>query len=223
MCLNLFNIIGPVMIGPSSSHTAGAARIGRAALCLLGDRCVKADIRFHGSFAKTYKGHGTDRAIVGGLLNMDADDVRIRRSLQMAISEGMEVSFAIQSFPGAHPNTVEMALTGAGGKRITVRCSSLGGGAIRIDEADGITLGISGENDSLIIRHSDTTGVIAAVTGMLAREGVNIASIRDFRAVQGGKAVMTIETDSSPTPETLQALERTHAIESVAYLTRRAY
>ena len=221
--MNLFDIIGPVMIGPSSSHTAGAARIGRAALALLGDRCVKAEIRFHGSFAKTYKGHGTDRAIIGGLLDMDADDPRIRQSLQIAEREGLEADFGVISLTGAHPNTVQLNLTGATGKNLAVRCASVGGGGIRIDEADGIALGISGQSDSLVIRHYDTTGVIAAVTGLLARAGINIASIRDFRAAQGGQAVMTIETDSPPSPEILMELERTDAIASVAFLARRSF
>ena len=119
--MDLFDLIGPVMIGPSSSHTAGAARIGLTAYSLLGERVVKADVGLHGSFAKTYRGHGTDRAIVGGLLGMHVDDPRLRDSLEIARQQGMDVRFEQVNLRGAHPNTVRLHVTGERGTALTPR------------------------------------------------------------------------------------------------------
>ena len=126
--MDLFDLIGPVMIGPSSSHTAGAARIGLTAYSLLGERVVKADVGLHGSFAKTYRGHGTDRAIVGGLLGMHVDDPRLRDSLEIARQQGMDVRFEQVNLRGAHPNTVRLHVTGERGTALTLEAASVGGG-----------------------------------------------------------------------------------------------
>lgn len=219
--MDLFDIVGPVMIGPSSSHTAGAARIGKVALALLGEKCAEAQIGLYGSFLKTGYGHGTDRALVGGLLGMEVDDANIRSSLEIAEAQGLKVSFSEAALRNVHPNTVTMALKGVSGKTTAVRCSSIGGGNIRIDEVDGLTLGLSGENDTLIIMHHDTTGVIADITGALADAHINIASIRDFRNTQGGDALMAIETDTRPEESLLKKMEGAEGIKRVTLLKRR--
>ena len=121
--MNLCDVIGPVMIGPSSSHTAGAARIGRVARQLLGEEVAKAQVDLHGSFAKTWEGHGTDRAVVGGLLGMPVDDQRLRDSRQIAREKGMEVTFRAVEIRDAHPNTMVLHLTGVCGGRVTVQAA----------------------------------------------------------------------------------------------------
>lgn len=220
--MDLFDIIGPVMIGPSSSHTAGAARIGKVTLSLLSEKCVDAHMALHGSFSKTARGHGTDRALVGGLLGMEVDDPRIRDSLEIAKTEGLSVRFSAINLRNAHPNTVVITAKGESGKVITVRSSSIGGGNIVIDEVNGLLLGMSCDNDTLVIQHHDATGVIAGITGTLSKANINIASMRDFRSAQGGDALMALEIDSPVDSNILKSLQAVDAIISVTFLERRA-
>lgn len=220
--MDLFDIIGPVMIGPSSSHTAGAARIGKVTLSLLSEKCVDAHMALHGSFSKTARGHGTDRALVGGLLGMEVDDPRIRDSLEIAKAEGLSVRFSAINLRNAHPNTVVITAKGESGKVITVRSSSIGGGNIVIDEVNGLLLGMSCDNDTLVIQHHDATGVIAGITGTLSKANINIASMRDFRSAQGGDALMALEIDSPVDSNILKSLQAVDAIISVTFLERRA-
>lgn len=220
--MDLFDIIGPVMIGPSSSHTAGAARIGRVTLGLLGEPCVSAEVFLHGSFEKTYVGHGTDRAIAGGLLGLAVDDPSIRQSLMLAKERGLQIAFTPFRLRGAHPNTVLICATGKSGKKIMVQCASIGGGNILIDEVDGLKLGLSGENDTLIIKHHDEPGVIAAVTKYIAKSGCNIATMRDFRRIKSGEAIMALEMDSPPNQTLLKHIRQVTGVQSVTFLERRA-
>ena len=131
--MDIFDIIGPVMIGPSSSHTAGAARIGRAARGLMDDEIAKAVITLSGSFARTYRGHGTDRALIAGLMDMAVDDIRLRDSLELAKTAGLSYEFRLEDIPDAHPNTAVLELTGVHGGRLSMRACSVGGGAIRVE------------------------------------------------------------------------------------------
>ena len=193
--MNVFDIIGPVMIGPSSSHTAGAARIGRIARQLLQDEPVAAQIVLYGSFAKTYKGHGTDKALIAGILGMEPDDARLRFSPRIAKEQGLDVSLSTGDLPEAHPNTAVLTLTGRRGGALTVRGSSIGGGNIVIDAINGMPVRISGQHPSLIVQHRDRPGVIAEVTDLLADRGVNICNFSRSRRQKGGVAVMTIEMD----------------------------
>lgn len=195
--LQAFDIIGPVMIGPSSSHTAGAVRIGKYARSILGSIPVFAQIRFSGSFAKTYKGHGTDKAIVAGILGMETDDERIRTSLEIAEKEGLTFSFEETDIDGAHPNTAEIILRDAAGKEVLVRGSSIGGGNIIINKINETVVEISGKSDTLIIPHEDVPGMIAVVTQILAEHSVNIHGFSLCRDRKGGTAVMTIEIDGN--------------------------
>ena len=205
--MNVFDIIGPVMIGPSSSHTAGAARLGRIARALLGQRPVRADILLHGSFAKTYRGHGTDKAIVAGVLGMAPDDARIRESLALAQMTGLAVSIAPGEIDGAHPNTARIALWGEEGGHICMQGASVGGGNILITAVNGMEVQITGQYTSLIVLHQDTPGTIAAVTELLAEGQVNICNFRLSRQKKGGVAVMTIEMDGGFDPALNRRIE----------------
>lgn len=218
--MNLFDIIGPVMIGPSSSHTAGAARIGRVARQLLGETPVKAVVSFHGSFEKTYVGHGTDRAVAGGLMDMGVDDERLRNSLEIAKETGLEIIFRPVQLRDAHPNTVVVDLTGESGKHVSVQAASIGGGSIRVQYLDGLEVGFSGERTTLVIRHTDAPGAIAMVTHMLSDARINIATMRVFRREAGGEAIMAIELDEMPRDQLLKALTMLPAVTDVTLLNQ---
>lgn len=216
--MNLFDIIGPVMIGPSSSHTAGAARIGRVARQLLGEKPVRARVSFHGSFEKTYRGHGTDRAVAGGLMDMAVDDERLSHSLQLAREAGMDITFQPVSLRDAHPNTVVVEVTGESGRHVAVQAASVGGGSILVQYLDGLEVGFSGEKTTLVIRHTDEPGAIAAVTHLLSSMRINIAAMRVFRREAGGEAVMAIEVDQRPQAGLIEALRMLPAVSDVTLL-----
>lgn len=201
--MRIFDVIGPVMVGPSSSHTAGAVRIGLISRKLLGERPVKAFITLYGSFAATGRGHGTDRAIAAGLLGMQPDDLRIADSLTEAEEAGLDIQFRAGEMRGAHPNTAKLELTGDKGRQLEVVGSSIGGGQIRIIEIDGITTDFSGEENTLIVHNQDVPGHVAAVTALLSLERINIAQMQLYRNERGGYAVMVLETDS-PIPDELR-------------------
>lgn len=183
------------MVGPSSSHTAGAVRIGRMARNLLGSCPVKAEILLHGSFAATGTGHGTDRAIVAGLLDLAPDDITIPRSFQLAQEAGMVVEIRSTELRDAHPNTAILTLTNMEGRVLTVSASSLGGGRIRVNAIDGLEASFSGDNPTLIIRNEDKPGMVSEVTSTLSRHNANIATMQLYRDRRGGLAVMVIECD----------------------------
>ncbi len=214
--MQLFDIIGPVMIGPSSSHTAGAARIGRVTRMLLGEDVRFARILFHGSFAKTWEGHGADRAVIGGLLGFKVDDPCLRRSRELAKERGMEYTIDTVQLPSAHPNTVIIEARGVSDKQVRVQAASVGGGSIRVQYLNGMEVGFSGERTTLIIQHLDAPGAIATVSRMLAEERTNIATMRVFREKAGGHAVMALELDSVPSDA---LLERLRAVEGFSGVT----
>ena len=216
--MNLFDIVGPVMIGPSSSHTAGAARIGRVARRLLGEDVAEARVGFCGSFARTWRGHGTDRAVVGGLMDVAADDARLRDSLDEAKRRGLRVTFEEIQLKGAHPNTVRLRLRGVSGKQIEVIGASVGGGSIEIREIDGLSLRVTAQKHTLIITHRDTPGIIARVSSLLAGAPVNIATMQVARSAAGGKAMTTMELDELPPDEIVAALRVMKGVESVTLL-----
>lgn len=183
------------MIGPSSSHTAGAARIGLISRAVLREEPVSAEILLHGSFAKTYRGHGTDKAIVAGVLGLEPDDPRLRTSLELARQRGVEIKIDTVELDSAHPNTAILTLKSASGKTVTVRGSSIGGGNISVSEINGMAVEISGQHATLVVLHYDAPGTIAAVTEYVSRLGANICNFKLSRAQKGGNAVMTIEVD----------------------------
>ena len=198
--MDIFDILGPVMVGPSSSHTAGAARIGKMARTLLGGDPMEARIHLHGSFAETGKGHGTDRALVAGLLGMRPDDLRIPESFTVAAEEGLTFTIHPVELREAHPNTAVLRLTGASGRKLEVVGASIGGGRINICQIDGITTNFGGDHNTLIVHNQDTPGHVAAVTTCLSQHGVNIATMQLYRSTAGGYAVMVLECDE-PIPD----------------------
>lgn len=195
--MNVFDILGPVMIGPSSSHTAGAARLGRIARAQLGGKPVKADIFLHGSFAKTYKGHGTDKALIAGIMDMSTDDPRIRMAPDLAKEQGLAVTITTGDIDGVHPNTARVSLTDADGHYVSLLGSSIGGGNIQVTEINGMSVSLTGQYTTLIVLHRDAPGTIASVTEIMAEAGVNICNFHLSRKQKGGQAVMTIEIDGS--------------------------
>jgi len=198
--MNVFDIVGPVMIGPSSSHTAGAVRIGYVAGLILGSSAVKAEIHLHGSFAKTYKGHGTDKALIAGILGMMPDDERIPKSPLLAKEAGLDVTIIPDFIAGAHPNTARIILTAADGEQVIVQGASIGGGNIVINQINGLPVEFAGQCDTLIVIHRDTSGVVAEVSQYLGGLGINISSFRMSRSEKGGIAIMTIEVDGKVEP-----------------------
>ena len=186
--MRLFDVLGPVMIGPSSSHTAGAARIGRTARQLLGEAPVRADIGLYGSFATTGRGHGTDRAIVAGLLGMKPDDPRLPDSFALAREAGLDFAIHPVELRSAHPNTAVLALEGPT-RRLNLSAASVGGGRIRVTSIDGVAADFGGDANTLIIHNDDTPGCIAEVA-------LALAPMQVFRSAPGGEAVMVLECDS---------------------------
>lgn len=200
--MSIFDIIGPQMVGPSSSHTAGALRLGLVARSLLGRTPERAVIGLHGSFATTYRGHGTDRAVVAGLMGMAPDDQRIPHSLEVAREQGLEVTFEpVDLGPEAHPNTLRFDLT-AGAESARLIGSSVGGGAVEVTEINGREVDLTGRYDTLLIVARDIPGTTAAVTELLAKAGVNIAFLEVGREKRGKEATMIVQTDQ-PIPDTV--------------------
>ena len=215
--MNLFDIMGPVMVGPSSSHTAGAVKIGYVARKLIGEPIVSAKINLYGSFLATGRGHGTHFAIVAGLLGMKTDDVRIPNSMEIAKAEGMQVSFGRADLEDGHPNSAELELVGAEGRKLTIVGESIGGSLINIAKFDGLDANFSGEYPTLIVHNLDQPGHVAEVTSMLANKSVNIATMQLYRAKRGGNAVMVIECDQEVPKESIEWLNHLEGIEKVTY------
>lgn len=190
-----FDIIGPVMIGPSSSHTAGAARIGRVARTLFEKQPTKALISLYGSFAKTYKGHGTDLALVAGIMDFDTFDERIPDALKIAEQVGLEVEFLTEDAVTEHPNTVKINLFDGEGKELEIVGISIGGGTIEITEINSFKLKLSGANPAILVVHQDRFGLISAVTSVLSKYEINIGHMEVSRKERGDEAVMVIEMD----------------------------
>lgn len=205
--MNVFDIIGPVMVGPSSSHTAGAVRIGRIVREILGGQPSKANIVFHGSFARTYRGHGTDKAIIAGLLGLNPDDVKVRESMALAQQARLQYTITTGVIKRAHPNTALITAADSVDRQITVLGSSVGGGNIVINKINGMEVEFTAQYNTLIIFHHDTPGAIAAITNILANNGINIANMKVYRSCRGGNAIMIIETDQEVGRE-LEALIR---------------
>ena len=210
--MNLYDIIGPVMVGPSSSHTAGAVKIGYVSRKLMAQPIVKAQILLYGSFLATGKGHGTQIAIVAGLLGMKTDDCRIPDSFRLAKETGMEISFGEAELKDAHPNSAQLILTGADGRQLEIVGESIGGSRINIASIDGLSANFSGDYPTLIVHNLDQPGHVAEVTSMLSHKSVNIATMQLYRAGRGGHAVMVIECDQEVPKESIQWLAHLEGI-----------
>lgn len=214
----LLDIIGPIMVGPSSSHTAGAVRIGQMTRKLLNDRPVKGEILLHGSFATTGKGHGTDKALVAGILGFSTDDMRIPNSFSLTEENGFSFQFATVNLRDAHPNTVIIRLEGESGRKIEVQSSSVGGGSIMVNKIDGIEVNFSGQYPTLIVHNQDKVGSVAKVTSVLAEKNINLATMQLYREKRASYAVMVIETDQEIPEDIIDELEGQTGILKVTYV-----
>ncbi len=214
--MGLLEVIGPVMVGPSSSHTAGACRLALLARHTLLSPPTEATLTLHGSFAKTAKGHGTDRALAAGLLGYQPDDARIPEALTLAAREGLDLEFVTKDLGDVHPNTVQFSLA-AEGETLTLTGSSLGGGVVRVFRVDGFEINFSGGYHTLLVRHTDRAGVIATVARVLADDAVNIATLHcargsHARGQRGGAAMMSLELETPPSAHVLAYLAQLSAV-----------
>ena len=213
--MGMFDIIGPIMIGPSSSHTAGAARIGLMACHIFQGEPKKADITVYGSFAKTYRGHGTDRALVAGILGIGADDVRLRTSFEIAKERHVEINLHPSDAEVRHPNTVRICLTGEDNRVLEVLGVSLGGGKIEIREINGFEAVLTGEDHTLMTFHHDKPGIIARVSTLLAMKDINVSTMRVFRSGRNERAVMIIATDGRVPNESVEEIKKIDGVNNV--------
>lgn len=217
--MSLFDIVGPVMVGPSSSHTAGAARIGYICRRLMGEPVKRAQINLYGSFLATGRGHGTDRALVAGLLGMQPDDERIPDSFRVAGEADMEFQFGEAALRDAHPNTVQLQLVGESGRELEVVAESIGGGRIKVCQIDGLGANFQGDYPTLIVHNQDKPGYVAEVASEMSRQHINIATLQLYRDERGGQAVMVVECDKEVPQASLDWLANREGIDKVTYLS----
>lgn len=217
--MSAFDIIGPIMIGPSSSHTAGAVFLGRIARAVLGQKPIKAEINLHGSFAKTAKGHGTDKALVAGLLNLSASDERIKSSFELASEEDFEYQFNTVDLGNVHPNSVQFILWGAD-RETQVIGASLGGGAIEITNVQGRKVSFNGNYATLLIFGYDRLGTTNDVTGSFVDNDINIAFLRVERVRRDGEVVMVFETDDPIPPRGIKSIRALPWVEWVCQIDK---
>lgn len=218
---SVFDIIGPIMIGPSSSHTAGAARIGRVARKIFGKEPKEIKIHFYGSFVETYKGHATDVAVIGGILDFDTHDLRIRDSIAIAKDMGINIEFFQEEAIPIHPNTLKIILS-KDQDMIEVEGISIGGGSISITKLNGFDLRLSGDYPTLLIMHNDKYGAIANVTNILTKYHINIGHMEVSRIEKGQNALMVIETDQTVEGDILKEISDQENIIKVILLNDKA-
>ncbi len=221
--MNIFDIIGPIMIGPSSSHTAGAVRLGRVANKLMDDETpAKVEITLSGSFAETYRGHGTDRALLAGIMGYNSWSEEIRDALDIAKDRGIEYEFIKKDLAGAHPNTAVIHYYLKDGQEGSVQGASVGGGNIRIDLVNGMKVEFNGDYHTILVMHHDRPGVIASVTSLMRYEyaDLNISNFHLSREEKGGNAIMTIEIDSLPPDMLIEDIRKLEHVTN-ALLIRR--
>ncbi|WP_432663840.1 L-serine ammonia-lyase, iron-sulfur-dependent subunit beta [Wukongibacter baidiensis] len=202
-----FEIIGPKMIGPSSSHTAGAARLGKIAGKLADYDVKKVQFLLHGSFAKTYRGHGTDRALMAGILGMKESDEELKESLSIAEEKGIDYEFTEADLGEVHPNTVKFIIEKSNGEEISLMGSSIGGGNIKVVEINGLKLEFTGQYPTIITRHEDHPGIISKITKILAYYKINIAFMSVYRQDKGEDAFMVIESDNKLEPKLIEYIK----------------
>lgn len=204
-----FDILGPIMIGPSSSHTAGAARLGKIARTIAGDEIAKVKFFLHGSFATTYKGHGTDKALAAGILGMNPWDENLKNSMELAKQKNIEIDFIPTDLGDAHPNTVKAVITKTDGKIVQVVGSSIGGGNIVVTEVDGDKIEFTGAYPTILINHIDVPGMVAKVSAVLYEYNVNIAFMRVYRTSgKGSAAAMVFEVDDIISQDIIDAISK---------------
>lgn len=213
--IGVFDILGPIMIGPSSSHTAGAARLGKIARSIAGEDIEEVTFMLHGSFAKTYRGHGTDRALVAGILGMEPSDERLRNSLDIAKEKKIKFLFKEADLGDVHPNTVKFVMRTVNNNYCEVMGSSIGGGSIQIIEVNDNEVDFTGMYETLIVSHKDVPGVINSVTSILYSENINVAFMRVFRNNKGQEATMIFEMDNKVNDEIIENIKKLELVENV--------
>lgn len=214
--ISMFDVLGPNMVGPSSSHTAGACSIALLAGKMLGEPVRQADFILYGSFSKTYKGHGTDRALLGGIMGFHTDDVRIPDAYALADKAGIQYHFSCNDIETEiHPNTVDISLTGVNGASLSLRGESIGGGKIRIARINGLEVDFSGDYNTLIVVHKDRIGMAAHITRCLSEGRVNIAFMRLFREAKGDTAYSIVEFDGVLSDEVRERIRDKQDVEQV--------
>ena len=212
--VGVFDILGPIMVGPSSSHTAGAARLGKVARAVAGADIEDVTFYLHGSFAKTYKGHGTDRALVAGILGMEPSDLRLRDSLEIAKEMGLKIRFREADLGDVHPNTVEFVIKGKEGTYELIG-SSIGGGSIEVTSVNGNSVNFTGAYPTIIISNRDVPGVVSKVTSILYDNDINIAFMKVFRNQKGRDPTMVFEVDHEVTAEIIGNVKAIEGINKV--------
>ncbi|MGM0420212.1 MAG: L-serine ammonia-lyase, iron-sulfur-dependent subunit beta [Bacillota bacterium] len=217
MSNSIFDIMGPIIIGPSSSHTAGAAKLGRIAKLIFAEEINSAEIYLHGSFASTGKGHGTDKALVGGILGFTPDDERIKTALKIAKSRGLQIKFSNIKLADAHPNSVKIVLSNDRNRISMIGCS-IGGGNIKVKQIDEYEVNITGSLPTLWILHHDRPGLVGLITSILGSYQLNIAFMQDFRRAKGALASAIIELDEEVSDYTIRHLQNTNNIKQVRYI-----
>lgn len=218
---SIFDIIGPVMVGPSSSHTAGAVRIGNVARTIFNGEITRVLFYLFGSFADTYKGHGTDVALAAGILGLATDDPRIPSALLMAKEKSIEMSFLPLADEVEHPNTVKIIMYGNNDEKVVVEAVSIGGGSIQIIGINGIQLKMDGGVPNLLILHKDTPGMIAQVATILSNLDINIATMKVDRVSKGAAASMIIELDQDTLSTSVRDLEKLANVDQVIYIPKQ--
>lgn len=217
----VFDIIGPIMVGPSSSHTAGAAKLGKMARYLCNDEIREVDFLLHGSFAQTYVGHGTDKALLAGILDIDSDDYRLRDSFEIAEQNGITFHFIPTDLGDVHPNTVCFLITTKGGRKVSVTGSSIGGGNVVITDIDGISVNFTGESPILVTKHQDMPGVVSKIAALLYQHLINIGNMRVNRIEDSQIATMYIELDGTIDNAVMQEIRMISGVESAILLDAR--
>ncbi|MBQ5695762.1 MAG: L-serine ammonia-lyase, iron-sulfur-dependent subunit beta [Clostridium sp.] len=212
--VGVFDILGPIMVGPSSSHTAGAARLGKVARAVAGGDIDDVTFYLHGSFAKTYKGHGTDRALVAGILGMEPSDLRLRDSLIIAKEMGLKIRFREADLGDVHPNTVRFVIKGNEGIYELIG-SSIGGGSIEVTSVNGNSVNFTGAYPTIIVSNKDVPGVLSKVAAILYDNDINIAFMKVFRNQKGRDATMVFEVDHEVTPEVIGNVKAIEGINKV--------
>lgn len=214
--ISVFDVLGPNMIGPSSSHTAGTAVIAFLAQKMINGPLQEVEFTLYGSFAKTYQGHGTDRALLGGIMGFATDDTRIRHSFEIADERGLRYHFITdETDTDIYPNTVDIKMKGTSGRMMTVRGESLGGGKVRIVKINQVQVDFSGEYSAVIVIHQDKPGVVAHITKCLSDRGVNIAFMRLFRESKGNTAYTIVESDDRLPEDVTESLRENHHVNDV--------
>lgn len=213
-----FDILGPIMIGPSSSHTAGAAILGRIARKIVNSEFDKVEFCLHGSFAHTFRGHGTDKALVAGVLDMAPDDENLKNAIEIAENQGIKIIFKIIELQDVHPNTAKMIFYNEGEVIGQIIGSSIGGGSIKITSVDGYKVDLTGEYPAVIIEQHDRKGVISSITKILAQNDCNIATMDVTRSSKGKDAFTIIQVDHAISEDVVAKLSQIENVISVRSL-----